>query len=340
MKSGEIKVVPENLDDIWHLYNIIEEGDLVRGVTFRTDEQRDDLKRSKKAGKKRMKLGVRVERVSFHEFSDRLRVHGTIEEGPQELGSYHTLNVDAEKLDTIAIVKEQWKKHQLDRLDEAVKLREQALLVFVSLDEDSAMVAVLRQSGIQVITEIDAKRSGKMYESTDTSHEYYGEILAVVEPVKEQGYPLVIVGPGFAREHLISYGKERKPGLFDRCVTHPTGMPGMHGIQEAIKNGVVDQIIKENRVSFETQLIEQFFAEITKDGLATYGEQEVADALNKGAVKHLLIADSMLRSKKGEQLLALAQTIQSDFTIINTMHDAGQKFEGIGGIGALLRYKL
>ena len=29
-KQGEIKLVAENLDDIWHLYNIIEEGDLVR----------------------------------------------------------------------------------------------------------------------------------------------------------------------------------------------------------------------------------------------------------------------------------------------------------------------
>ena len=149
-KSGEIKLVAENLDDIWHLYNLIEEGDLVRGITYRTDEQKDDKKRSKKAEKKRMKLGVRVEKVSFHEFSDRLRVHGTIEEGPQELGSYHTLNIDAEKLEPISVVKEQWQQYQLARIDEAVKLRSQALLVFIALDEDTATIALLRLSLIHI----------------------------------------------------------------------------------------------------------------------------------------------------------------------------------------------
>ena len=74
-KSGEIKLVPENLDDIWHLYNIIEEGDLVRAVTFRTAEgEKADKLRAKKAEKKKMKLGICVEKVTFHEFSNRLRI--------------------------------------------------------------------------------------------------------------------------------------------------------------------------------------------------------------------------------------------------------------------------
>jgi protein pelota len=79
-KSGEIKLVPENLDDIWHLYNIIEAGDLVRAVTFRTSEdEKADKLRAKKAEKKKMKLGIRVEKVTFHEFSNRLRVQGVID---------------------------------------------------------------------------------------------------------------------------------------------------------------------------------------------------------------------------------------------------------------------
>ena len=112
-RHGEIKLMPENLDDIWHLYNIIDEGDLVRGMTFRTDEQKNDKIRAKKAEKKRMKLGIRVKEVKFHEFSDRLRILGVIEEGPQDLGSHHTLNVDAEDMNVISIVKEEWKSHQL-----------------------------------------------------------------------------------------------------------------------------------------------------------------------------------------------------------------------------------
>jgi protein pelota len=340
LKHGEIKLIPENLDDIWHLYNIIDKGDLVRAVTFRTDEQKDDKKRSKKAEKKRMKLGIRVEEVKFHEFSDRLRIHGTIEEGPQELGSYHTLNIEAENMDKLSIVKEKWKDYQLMRIDEAVKQRDQLILTFASLDEDKATVAVLRQSGVQWIADIDSKRSGKMYESKDTEHEYFGEIISVLKTKIETGKELIIVGPGFTKDHFIKYGKEKEPQFFEKCFIHGTGQSGMNGINEAIKTGIIDQITKENRVVLETGYVEKLFEEIKKDGLATYGEQEVKHALVNGAVERLLIIDFLIRKKEGEDLLNLAKENRSDFTIINTMHDAGKKMEGIGGVGALLRFKI
>lgn len=340
LRHGEIRLMPENLDDIWHLYNIIDEGDLVRAVTFRTDEQKDDKIRSKKTEKKRMKLGIRVKEVKFHEFSDRLRIHGTIEEGPQELGSFHTLNVDAEKMDKISIVKEEWKPYQLERIEEAVKLRSQLLLTFVSLDEDDATIAVLRQSGVQWITDINSRRSGKMYESKDTEKEYFGEIISMVRANKDKDSPLVVVGPGFAKEHFIEYGKSKEPMLFEKYVIHGTGNAGLNGVQEAIKTGIVEKITKENRVVFETKLVEKIFEEIKKDGLVAYGEQEVNRALNNGAVERLIISDVLVRTSKGEQLLRLARQTNSKFAIINTMHEVGKKFEGIGGVGALLRFKI
>jgi protein pelota len=340
LKKGEIKLIPENLDDIWHLYNIINEGDLIRAVTFRTDEQKDDKIRSKKAEKKRMKLGIRVEKISFHEFSDRLRIHGTIEEGPQDLGSYHTINIDAEKMDKLSIIKNEWKHYQLERIDEAVKQRLQSILLFLSLDEDKATVAILRQSGVQFITDIESKRTGKMYESKEYEHEYFGEIIAVLKQYKKKQSPLVIIGPGFTRENLIKYGKTKEPEIFENYISHGSGQAGMNGIHEAVKSGIVEKITKDNRVILETKFIEQLFEEIKKDALATYGETEVEDALNKGAVERLLISDVLIRTKHGEKLLKLARRTNSNFTIINTMHEAGKKFDGIGGIAALLRFKV
>jgi protein pelota len=340
LKHGEIKLMPENLDDIWHLYNLIDEKDLVKGISFRTEEGKDDKIRSKKAEKKRVKLGIRVKEVKFHEFSDRLRIHGTIEEGPQDLGSYHTLNVVADKMDKISIIKERWKHYQLERIDEAVKLRDQPIITFVSLDDDSATVAVLRQSGVQWITDIDSQRSGKMYEGLEPGKDYFGEIISVVRTNKNKDSTLVIVGPGFAKEHFLKHGKNKEPILFEKSLIHGTNCAGMNGVQEAIKTGVIEQITKENRVVFETQLIEKLFEEIKKDGFVTYGEQEVYNALNNGAVERLLIADFLVRSEKGEQMLQLAKNNNSKFTIINTMHESGKKLEGLGGVGAILRFKI
>lgn len=340
LKKGEIKLIPENLDDIWHLYNIIEEGDLIRAVSYRTGEQQDDKIRSKKTEKKRMKLGVRVEKIGFHEFSNRLRIHGTIEEGPQDLGSYHTFNIESEKMDKLSIEKNKWKPFQLERINEAVKKRLHPILIFVSMDEDNATIAVLHQSGVQYITDIDSKRSGKMYESKENEHEYYGSIISILKTYKKKEFPLIVVGSGFAREHFIKYGKTKDVELFSNCISHGTGQAGINGIYEAIKTGIVEKITKDNRVSIETKFIEKVFEEIKKDGLVTYGEDDVRDALNKGAVERLLISDVLARSKNGEILLNLARKTNSDFTIINTMHEMGRKFEGIGGVAALLRFKL
>jgi protein pelota len=151
---------------------------------------------------------------------------------------------------------------------------------------------------------------------------------------------IVIIGPGFTKEHLVKYGREKEPGIFEKCIVHGTGEPGMNGIQEAIKTGIIEQITKENRVVFETSLVEKLFEEIKKNGLATYGKDEVKSAILNGAVERLLITDIIVRKDLGEELLRLAKQNNSDFTIINTMHEAGKKIEGIGGIAALLRFKI
>jgi protein pelota len=340
LKHGEIKLAVENLDDIWHIYNLIEKDDLVRSMTYRSIEQKEDKIRSKKLEKKRIKLGIQVKEIEFHEFSDRLRIHGIIKEGPQDLGSFHTLNISAEKMDKISIIKKNWKYHHINRIEEAIKNRNQEILTFVSLDEETATVAVLRQSGIQLIAEIKSNKTGKMYESKDQTNEYYGNILSTIKINKTEKSPLVIVGPGFEKEHFLKFLNDKKAGNNSKILIHGTGNSGMNGIQEAIKSGIINKISKQNRVAFETQIIEKLFEEIKKDGLIAYGEDKVYECLKNGAVDRFLLTDQKVRTKKGEEMLNLSKKNKSDFTIINTLHEAGKKFESIGGFAAFLRYKI
>jgi protein pelota len=340
LKHGEIKLIPENLDDIWHLYNLIDKGDLVRSMTYRSIEQKDDKIRSKKTEKKRIKIGVEVEEVEFHKFSDRLRIHGIIKEGPQDLGSFHTINISADKMDKISIIKKEWKYYHLNRIEEAIKIRNKDFLTFVSLDEETATIAFLRQSGIQFIAEIKSNHSGKMYESANKTNEYYGSILSLIKLNKKDKSPLVIIGPGFVKDHFMKFLKDKiRENKFEIFI-HGTGNSGLNGIHEAIKSGIIDKITKENRVVYETKLIEKLFEEIKKDGLIVYGEEKVYESLRNGAVDRLLLTDKMVRTKKGEEMLNLSKINNCDFTIINTIHEAGKKFENIGGFAAFLRYKI
>src|SRR5947207_57678 len=123
-KTGEIKVRVENPDDLWHLHNLLQPGDLVCASTYRREDVKTDKLRPERGEKVRVTLTIRVEDVEFQAFSDRLRVSGVIVEGPQDLGRHHTLNVGVE--DILSIIKT-WKSHELRRIDEAVAAAQKPL---------------------------------------------------------------------------------------------------------------------------------------------------------------------------------------------------------------------
>ena len=286
-----------------------------------------------------MVLTIRVEDVEFHDFSDRLRIHGIIEEGPQDLGSHHTINLKVGDYKEVTIIKEEWKPSHLQRLDEALKSRGKNDIIAVSLDDEEACIAVIRNSGIQIVAEIESGKSGKLYESKDREKDYFAKIIDVVRNLAED-LPILISGPGFTKERLVSYGKEKEPEIFKRVFICSTGNAGLNGIYEALRSGAVDRIVSNNRVIKETKLVERFIEELAKDGAVAYGKDEVIDALNRGAASHILMIDNMARTKEGEEILSLAREMRSDFTIINSKIEAGKKLEGFGGVVAFLRFKI
>lgn len=96
-KQGIMEIVPETLDDLWHISHIIEEGDILSSkTTRRIQDTTGDKLRSDRGVKKTFFLGIKVESVSFHMFTGKLRATGSIVSGPEDLvplGSHHTLEV-------------------------------------------------------------------------------------------------------------------------------------------------------------------------------------------------------------------------------------------------------
>ena len=73
-KNESVSVRIEDLNDLWTLFNVIDKNDKVSARTSR----RIVLKEGSKGERKPMTLKLNVESVSFHEFTNRLRVKGTI----------------------------------------------------------------------------------------------------------------------------------------------------------------------------------------------------------------------------------------------------------------------
>src|SRR5207245_1612108 len=173
-KTGEIKVRVENADDLWHLHNLVLPGDLVRASTYRREEVKTDKVRPERGEKVRVTLTIRVESVEFQAFSDRLRITGVIVEGPQDLGRHHTLNVAVD--DVLSVIKT-WRSHELRRIDEAVAAAQKPLVAFLSLDDEEALVAQLRQYGVHELATIHAPGHGKMFPSGDARSVFFDDIL-------------------------------------------------------------------------------------------------------------------------------------------------------------------
>ncbi len=335
-KTGQIKLRVQTLDDLWHLYNIIEPGDLVFALTTRREEARADAVRAERGEKKKMRLGIRVEKVEFHEFADWLRVHGTIENGPQDIGSYHTLNITVDENMTIQKV---WTLHQMDVLDRAEKTMERPLVIFIAIDDEEATIAQLREYGVKFVASVVSGKSGKFYSTkAKKPEEYFEEIIGIFK-ASAPG-PLIILGPGFAKEGISKYGRDKYPKLFDDAQVVSSGQTGMAGVNEILKMGIGSKILEDSRVGLETRLVEQLLAEIGKNGLFAYGKADVQNAINANAVETLLVTSNSARERIFEQIMEEASKLGANLVVVSEHHDAGKQLDALGSIGAILRYKL
>jgi protein pelota len=334
INNGNIRVMLEADEDVWHLFNVLTVGDIVTASTTRREEKAADKLRAERAEKKRMTLGIRVEKIEFSEDDIRLRVLGIIETGPQDLGQHHTLIFEIG--DNLLISKAKWKESQIDRLNMAVRDSRKPKILFVSLDQDDATIAVLRQFGLKEVASVRSMRSGKFYEERSKEDNYHREIISKIGPLVSDNMPIVLLGPGFEKESLA---EDMKKEGYKGMHVHHTGQNGMAGVNELMKTGMGADILRESSVGIEMEAVEKLMSEIGKDGLATYGPGEIRGAAGAGAVDTLLVLDSKLREQDLDDLIRTVEAQRGKVLIVSGQHDSGKELSALGGMGALLRYK-
>jgi len=351
LKKGFVKVVPESLDDLWHLYNIIYSGDEVYARTTREVKVEELYARPKEGRRVSVFLGVRVKKVLWDKSLNRLRVHGVICDIPENIGgkgTHHTLNVVIDK--PLTIVKAQWLKHQADRLERASHV-EAPLVTVMSIDDEEYCVAILRQYGVEVKAEKRTRLPGKL-EAEKREEAVKGFFKSALQALQETWTsvrsPIVILGPGFVKNDFVKYVREKTADIADAIVdVKGVNSAGVAGIQEALRSGVLAKTLKNVRVAEETRLVEEVLARLGRSATdVTYGTNEVARATEYGAVERLLIDDTMLREASDQDRLTIENIMRSveakggQVTVVSTEHEAGTKLQSLGGIAALLRFPI
>lgn len=345
------KVMPESLDDLWHLYNIIQKKDEVHARTTRQVKPDDQYARPTKAKRVPVNLGLQVEKIYWDRVLNRLRINGIVCKAPEKLsikGSRHTIDVTVNK--PVTIIKKQWLKHQLDRLKRASRITA-APLTIISMDDEEYCVAILRQYGIETKIGGRTKLPGKLEaeKRVKAKQLFFKDALESLReawgPIHS---PIVVIGPGFIKDDFVDYIKnEAKDVAASVVAIKGVNSAGLSGIQESLRSGILANVIQNMRVADEMKAMEELLSRLGKGKRdVTYGLGEVEKAGAYGAVEKLLVADSTLRETTEEKRIELEKIMKKveetggEIMVLSTEHEAGTKLLSLGGVAALLRFQL
>ncbi|MCS7109180.1 MAG: mRNA surveillance protein pelota [Candidatus Micrarchaeota archaeon] len=333
-KSGEMKVEPENFEDLWHLMKIINPGDIVIGKTIR--RFRSEGEKGESGEKKEVVIELKVERTELHKNANILRVMGIIISGsPEEYiqkGSHHT--IDFEIGYNYTIKKEKWNTYELDRIKEAEKSSKRPIVRIIVMDDKIANVATLRSYGIEFDFELESRTSKRDEAYEEKMKKYFAELAKIVQQSKR----VIIAGPGFTAETFRNYIKDKYPDLLKNIYLEHVSTAEKSGVYELIRGGIIKQIIKEDRITNEFEKIEKLMIELGRNsGLAVKGEEEVKEANQYSALAELYILDEYAR--KNPQILDDAKEKGVEITVFTSGEDPWKRLQKFGGIAGILRFK-
>jgi len=224
----------------------------------------------------------------------------------------------------------------------------------LTMDRKEATIGVLEGKEIKIIRKLTSGVPGKIRAGGQSSQRFARIIegLAkdffrrVAEEMKEIFFDmprlkgLLIGGPIPTKEdfleegHLVTKLKEKVIAVKD------LGYVDEHGIELLVESS--HEAIAEQEIIKEKKVLERFFDTVGKNkSKATYGEESINLALERGAIELLLISTKVPKKKIAE-LEKKALNIGSEVVLVSMETEEGQQFYNMtkDGIGAILRFAI
>jgi len=337
-------LVPETVDDLWHLSYVLEPGDLVSGDTTRRIQRNDDQMRDTGGEREHISVTIEVESVEFARFANRLRVGGVITGCSREdqLGLHHTLNVEQHEELTI---EKHFKADQIERIEEAEAAADNPDVAIATVEEGEAYIHLVKEYGVDEYASF-TKPTGKG-EYSRPREELFGELGSALGHLDTDA--IILAGPGFTKQDAKDYIVENHRDLEDLITVVDTSAAGGRGVHEVLKRGAVEEVQDETRIAREAETIDELMVRIGDGAKAAYGIEGVQEAAEFGAVEELLVLDERLRDERqaeGDWEIDVNEVIDSveqkggEITVFSKEFQPGQQLKNLGGIAALLRYRL
>jgi peptide chain release factor subunit 1 len=149
---------------------------------------------------------------------------------------------------------------------------------------------------------------------------------------------ILIGGPIPTKEEFLDQG-QLVTALKEKVVAvKDMGGTELPGLQELVE--LCQDVLAEQEITKQKQVLDEFFTKLAKEpNKVSYGEAEVEDRLNRGAVSKLILSKA-LPKEKIKYLEELAKSSSAEIHIVTKDTAQGVQFDNLGGVGGLLRFEI
>ena len=346
--SGRIKLLPQGKDDLWHLYNLINEGNVIKTRTVRKVTSESSSEDSKSTERKVLMLIIRVERVEYDPLGGFLRVVGKNigENDFVRIGQHHSTDVQLNT--SISISKSRWDALDLNIVSESCDPNASADVAVVMLDESFAELFLISSHmySLQVRLESGAK-SKQSFGNEKKLQKFYERISSSVEQYFSSEKVKVI---------LLASNTDACKILFDKLKSMPLKAidkskilqckiksTTRSSLQDVFSDAAVLKRISNTKFAGEIKQVHDFLKKLEDDpSMVTYGYVSTKSACAHGAIQTLLVSDTIANSvfnrKKISALIDDVESFGGTYHKISVIHSEGQNLIKYTGLAAILRF--
>jgi len=350
---------PDTSEDLWHAYNLIRVGDLVRCTTLRK-VVKETSTGSTSSSKKRLMLTVEVQKVDFDVDVLQVRLSGQVQSENDfvRMGAHHTLTLELNQ--NFSIEKQCWDQVYIDLLEEATHPERQAEIAAVVMQLGLAHVCLV--TGALTITKariemnIPKKRTGSSGHDKATKKFYEAVYQAILRHIDFEKVKCVLLGsPGFVKDDFWAYAQVEAVRREDRAVLENkskfvlcrASSGHKHALEEVFGDPSIMAQMTETKVAREVDILNRFMKLVSNDpDRAYYGYDHVLKAHEQLAIESLLVTDELFRNsdvKTRRKYVELVESVRAnggEVFVFSSMHVSGQQLQQVSGVAAILRYPL
>lgn len=346
--DNKIVVTLEEPDDLFSLRRVMEVGDNITADTTRVIKQDNEFARPDKGERIKIRIILRVEKISFDDAVDRLKISGIIVASNNEnipRGLHHSITVKIG--DTLILEKSRWDENYLKILSKStVKFK----YLLVSIDSQEAAIASLTGTYLKITPNIYSGKSGKRYSAdkkSETNNSYFESIRMGIDIyLDEQGIKIIVFGPGETKRRLYNFLKEKSEYYqkTDFSIVEGIEASGEDGIFVFLRSQAMKDLMSDSKIAMVANILDKIMQQISK-GEKKYamGIKEIRYAQSLNAIEALVYSDKVFSDIEEEDFIKLLNMIESNNTKVfatDSTTDIGLRVTSLGGVIALLRYPI